>query len=205
MHWQTLSIIGDLHCHCANLDNRLHNFNIFSLDRLLGCFFHGVVESFCAGAVQFDELINGSRGYHWGREGDLCIPLQRVKLMWNLQFKPCTCTSVCCSNILGSLFFAKLNLVWSLHTHRRSWRRSWWVMRGMMNKWFFWKVCVFHVWLLPTWRAQHCNMLFGCRYCGRLPTPLHCSSRPLLELWSAQNLPTRRMMKVYESTQTTVA
>lgn len=45
-------------------------------------------------------------------------------------------------------------------------------------------------------------MLFGCRYCGRLPTPLHCSCRPLLELWSAQNLPAqRRMMKVHSRLQ----
>lgn len=30
-----------------------------------------VVLSFCAGAVQFDEFVNGRRGHHWGREGVL--------------------------------------------------------------------------------------------------------------------------------------
>lgn len=63
-----------------------------------------VALSFCAGAVQFDEFVNGRRGHHWGGEGDLYIPLPQVKLMWNLQFKPCR--SVCCSNL--EFFFCKV-------------------------------------------------------------------------------------------------
>lgn len=67
------------------------------------------------------------------------IPLPQVKLMWNLQFKPCT--SVCCSNLE---FFLLQSQIWlEVQTHRLCWRRCWWVMRVMMKKRTYFKnVCI---------------------------------------------------------------